>query len=125
VSWVVWVRQGVGPSSALLLAALWVSAGCQQLLGIEDVSEGMRPAGGATGAGGSRGGAGNAGNAGAMPGTDGGEDLPPYLPEGGTCVLGVPARCTSANGLPGLCTPNGCIEYCILNQSLLDQCLLR
>jgi hypothetical protein len=101
-----------------------VGAGCQQLIGIEDISTETRPGvGGSTGAGGSPGGAANAG---AMPDVDGGEQLPPLLPEGGTCVAGVPARCTSSTGRAGLCTPDGlCTEYCIVNQSLFNQCLLR
>jgi hypothetical protein len=108
-------REGGGRRRWLRLAsALVLVAGCERLIGIEDLSS-RADSGDLDGS----------SNPGVMLGSagDGGEFIPPPPPNR-DCLNGATDCLTSER--EGLCGPGGiCTEYCIMNVSRIDRCLLR
>ena len=101
----------------LLVSAVVLVAGCEGLIGIEDLSARSRA---------DSGDAGGSFDPNMMVGYggDGGEFVAP--PPDDECLAEAPDPCVTSDDRPGLCGPGrACIEFCILDQSVIDQCLLQ
>lgn len=102
----------------LVASALALLVGCQGLIGIEELSAEARADSGDLD--------GSVGP-GVMLGSGGLNGEFPDPPANDDCLAEVASECrTSITDRPGLCGPGGiCTEYCILDESWIDQCLLR